>query len=69
MDMCRQKRDAGCTGRAMQKMEQPSRRKRGRPKRRFMDMVRDDMQLHQRRETGNRRGRRTSAVIRAIAIH
>ena len=39
------RRDAGYIGRRMLKMELPGKRKRGRPKRRFMDMVRKDMQV------------------------
>ncbi|KAF7692570.1 hypothetical protein HF521_010180, partial [Silurus meridionalis] len=32
-------------GRRMLRMEPPGRRKRGRPRRRFMDVVREDMQM------------------------
>ena len=37
------RKDAGYIGRRMLMMEQPEKRKRGRPKRRFMDAVREDM--------------------------
>ena len=40
-----QRRDSECIGRMMLKMEQPGRRQRGKPKRRFIDMVREDMQI------------------------
>ena len=39
------RRDSGWTGRRMLKIELPGRRKRGRPKRRFLDVVKEDMQL------------------------
>ena len=35
--------DDGYIGRRMQRMELPGKRKRGRPKRRFMDAVKEDM--------------------------
>ena len=35
--------DDGCIGRRMLRMELPGKRKRGRPKRRFMDVVKEDM--------------------------
>ncbi|XP_051780741.1 uncharacterized protein LOC127527129 [Erpetoichthys calabaricus] len=38
-----QRRDAGYTGRRMLRIELPSKRKRGRSKRRFMDVVREDV--------------------------
>jgi len=40
-----QRRDSGYIGRRMLEMELPGRRKRGRPKRRSMDAVREDMQI------------------------
>jgi len=40
-----QRRDSGCVGRRMLEMELPGRRQRGRPKRRYMDAVREDMQI------------------------
>ncbi|KAI5102710.1 hypothetical protein C0J45_8062, partial [Silurus meridionalis] len=40
-----QRRDMGYIGRRMLRMETPGRRKRGRPMRRFMDVVREDMQV------------------------
>ncbi|KAI5613334.1 hypothetical protein C0J50_11694, partial [Silurus asotus] len=40
-----QRRDMGYIGRRMLRMETPGRRKRGRPRRRFMDVVREDMQV------------------------
>ncbi|KAI5085738.1 hypothetical protein C0J45_24215, partial [Silurus meridionalis] len=40
-----QRRDINYIGRRMLRMELPGRRKRGRPKRRFMDVVREDMQV------------------------
>ncbi|XP_051790978.1 uncharacterized protein LOC127529870 [Erpetoichthys calabaricus] len=40
-----QRRDAGYIGRKMLRIELPGKRKRGRPKRRFMDVVREDMQV------------------------
>ncbi|KAI5088070.1 hypothetical protein C0J45_21613, partial [Silurus meridionalis] len=39
-----QRRDMGDISRGMLRMETPGRRKRGRPRRRFMDVVREDMQ-------------------------
>ena len=39
------RRDAGYIGRRMLRMELPGRRRRGRPKRRFMDVVRADMRV------------------------
>ncbi|KAI5107764.1 hypothetical protein C0J45_1358, partial [Silurus meridionalis] len=40
-----QRRDMIYIGRRMLRMEPPGRRKRGRPRRRFMDVVREDMQV------------------------
>ncbi|KAF7711996.1 hypothetical protein HF521_001007, partial [Silurus meridionalis] len=40
-----QRRDMGYISRRMLRMEPPGRRKRGRPRRRFMDVVREDMQV------------------------
>ncbi|KAF7701013.1 hypothetical protein HF521_002178, partial [Silurus meridionalis] len=40
-----QRRDMNYIGRRMLRMEPPGRRKRGRPRRRFMDLVREDMQV------------------------
>ncbi|MGL5522133.1 MAG: hypothetical protein ACRDAW_02585, partial [Metamycoplasmataceae bacterium] len=40
-----QRRDMNYIGRRMLRMEPPVRRKRGRPRRRFKDMVREDMQV------------------------
>ena len=40
-----QKRDRGDIGRRMLEMELPGIRPRGRPKRRFMDAMREDMQV------------------------
>ncbi|KAI5103545.1 hypothetical protein C0J45_7126, partial [Silurus meridionalis] len=40
-----QRRDMGYIGRRMLRMEPPGRRKRGRSRRRFMDVVREDMQV------------------------
>ena len=37
------RKDDGYIGRRMLKMELPGKRKRGRPKRRFMDVVKEDM--------------------------
>lgn len=39
------RRDSGYIGRRMLKMERPDKRKRGRPKRRFTDVVMEDMQV------------------------
>ena len=39
-----QRRDSEYTGRKMLKMELAGKRQRGRPKRRFMEVVREDMQ-------------------------
>ena len=39
------RKDAGYVGRRMLNMEPPGGRRRGRPKRRFMDAVRDDMRV------------------------
>ena len=39
-----QRKDSGDIGRRMLEIELPGRRPRGRPKRRFMDAVREDMQ-------------------------
>lgn len=38
------KRDSGCIGRRMLKIEVPGRSKRGRPQKRFTDVVKEDMQ-------------------------
>ena len=38
-----ERKDDGYIGGRMLRMELPGKRKRGRPKRRFMDVVRDDM--------------------------
>ena len=38
-----QRKDDGYIGRRMLRMELPGKRKRGRPKRRFMDVVKEDM--------------------------
>ena len=40
-----QRRDSGDIGRRMLEMELPGRRPRGRPKRRFIDAVKEDMQV------------------------
>ncbi len=40
-----QRRDAGYVVRRMLRMEPPGRRRGGRPKRRFMDVVKEDMQV------------------------
>ncbi|MCY0699101.1 hypothetical protein OVX40_29055, partial [Klebsiella pneumoniae] len=40
-----QRRDMSYIGRRMLRMELPGRRKRGRPERRFMDVVKEDMQV------------------------
>ena len=40
-----QRRDSGDIGRRMLEMELPGRRPRGRPRRRFMDAVKEDMQI------------------------
>jgi len=40
-----QRRDAGYIRKRMVKMKLPDLRKRGRPKRRFIDVVREDMQV------------------------
>ena len=40
-----QRRDGGYIGRRMLEMELPSKRRRGRPKRRYMDAVKEDMQV------------------------
>ena len=37
------RKDDGYIGRRMLRMELPGKRKRGRPKRRFMDVVKEDM--------------------------
>ena len=37
------KKDDGYIGRRVLRMEMPGKRKRGRPKRRFMDVVKEDM--------------------------
>ena len=42
MNLLRRK-DDGYIGRRMLRMELPGKRKRGRPKRRFMDVVKEDM--------------------------
>ena len=39
------RRGSGDIGRRMLEMELPGRRRRGRPKRRFMDAVKEDMQV------------------------
>ncbi|KAI5617791.1 mucin-19-like [Silurus asotus] len=45
-----QSRDMGYIGRRMLRIELPGRRKRGRPRRRFMDVVREDMQVFELKE-------------------
>ena len=40
-----QRRDSRDIGRRMLEMELPGRRRRGRPKRRYMDAVKEDMQV------------------------
>ena len=40
-----QRRDSGNIGRRMLAMELPGRRRRGRPKRKYMDAVKEDMQV------------------------
>ncbi|KAI5090669.1 hypothetical protein C0J45_19530, partial [Silurus meridionalis] len=40
-----QRRDMGYISRRMLRMEPPGRRKKGRPRRRFMDVVREDMRV------------------------
>ena len=40
-----QRRDSGYIDRRMIEMKLPSRRRRGRPKRRYMDAVKEDMQV------------------------
>ena len=46
------RRDQEYIGRKMMEMELPGKRKRGRPKRRFLDVVKEDMEkLVQRRRT------------------
>ena len=45
-----QKRNSGDIGRSMVEMELPGRRRRGRPKRRYMDAVKEDMQSRRYRE-------------------
>ena len=40
-----QRRESGDIGRRMLEMELPGRRRRGRPERRFMDAVKEDMQI------------------------
>ena len=42
-EVCVLRKDDGYIGRRMLKMELPGKRKRGRPKRRFMDVVKEDM--------------------------
>ena len=41
----RRGRESGYIGRRMLELELPGRRRRGRPKRRFMDAVKEDMQV------------------------
>ena len=45
-----QRRDCEYTGRTFMRLEMPNRRPRGRPKRRFMDVVKEDMKLARMRE-------------------
>ena len=46
------RRDQEYVGRKMMEMELPGKRKRGRPKRRFLDVAKEDMgKLVQRRQT------------------
>ena len=40
-----QRRDENNVGKRMLRMPVPGKRKRGRPKRRYMDMIKEDMQL------------------------
>ena len=59
-----QRTDDGCTGRRMLKMELPGKRKRGRSKRRFIDMVREDMQVVGATEEDAENRKRWKQVIR-----
>lgn len=38
-------RDCGCTGKTVSNMEVPGRRRRGRPQRTLMDIVKEDVQM------------------------
>ena len=49
-----QRRDSGDIGRTMLEMELPGRRRRGWTKRRFMDAVKEDMQIVRLGDTENR---------------
>ena len=40
-----QRRDSGYIGKRMLEMELPGKRQRGRPKRRYMDAVKEDIQV------------------------
>ena len=56
--------DAGYIGRRMLEMELPGKRKRGRPKRRFMDVVREDMQVARMSEEDTEARKRWKRMIR-----
>ena len=45
------RRDQECVGRKMMEMELSGKRKRGRPKRRFLDLVKEDMEEVDAKET------------------
>ena len=45
------RRDQECVGRKMMEMELSGKRKRGRPKRRFLDVVKEDMEEVDAKET------------------
>ena len=49
------RRDQEYVGRKMMEMELPGKRKRGRPKRRFLDVVKEDMRVREDRKKTERR--------------
>ena len=59
-----QRRDRGHIGRRMLEMELPGRRPRGRPKRRFMDAVKKDMQVVRVRVEDTKNRSKWKSVIR-----
>ena len=59
-----QRRDSRYTGRRRLEMELPGRRRRGRPKRRFMDAVKEDMQVVGVRLEDTKNRSKWKAVIR-----
>ena len=61
--ICADKKDSEYIGRRMLMIELPGRRQRGRPKRRFMVVMREDMQIADVTEEDAEDGERLRAMI------